>query len=365
MNDETYIKLCNELAKRATGFVSPNPLVGCVIVKNNKIIGAGFHQKYGDNHAEINAINSASESLKNATLYVNLEPCAHYGNTPPCVKQIIKSGIKKVVIGTVDINPLVQGKGIKALKQSGIEVKVGILEKECYELNKFFFKFIQKKIPYITLKIAQTLDGFIADKFYNSKWISSVSSRRIVHSLRAQYDAVLIGVNTANIDNPLLNVRLIEGRNPIRIILDTNLKIDKSLGLITKNFDKKTIIFCSEEVIERKKNKVKFLASKGVDIICVRKLKDNLDLKQVMKKLGKRNITSILVEGGAGIFSSFFQKKMWDEINIFIAPKILGNGLSPFYKLNSSKIFNISGFKDVSIEKIENDTLITIRKNLM
>lgn len=365
MNDETYIKLCNELAKRAVGFVSPNPLVGCVIVKNNKIIGAGFHQKYGDNHAEINAINSAKESLNNSTLYVNLEPCAHYGNTPPCVEQIIKSGIKKVVIGTVDINPLVQGKGIKALKQSGINVKVGILEKECHELNKFFFKFIQKKVPYINLKIAQTLDGFIADKFYNSKWISSVSSRKIVHSMRAQYDAVLVGVNTANIDNPYLNVRLIEGRNPFRIILDTNLMIDKSINLITKNFDKKTIVVCSEEVMDKKKNKVKFLSSKGVDIICVRKSKDSLDLKQIMKILAKRNITSVLVEGGAGIFSSFIQKKLWDEMNIFIAPKILGNGLSPFSKLNSSKIFNVSEFKDVSIEKVENDTLITIRKNLM
>lgn len=365
MNDETYIKLCNELAKRAVGFVSPNPLVGCVIVKNNKIIGAGFHQKYGDNHAEINAINSAKEPLNNSTLYVNLEPCVHYGKTPPCVEQIIKSGIKKVVIGTVDINPLVQGKGIKVLKQSGIEVKVGVMEKECYELNKFFFKFIKENNPYITLKIAQTLDGFIADEFNNSKWISSIASRKIVHSMRAQYDAVLIGVNTANIDNPLLNVRLIEGRNPIRIILDSNLMIGKSLKLITNNFDKKTLVFCSEEVINRKKNKVKFLTSKGVEIIGVRKSKDKLDLKQIMKILSKRNITSVLVEGGAGIFSAFIQKKMWDEMNIFVAPKILGNGLSPFSKMNSNKIFSISDYKNVSIEKVENDTLITIRKNLI
>ncbi len=363
MNDETYIKLCIELAKRAVGFVSPNPLVGCVIVKNNKIIGAGFHQKYGDNHAEVNAINSAKESLKDSTLYVNLEPCAHFGNTPPCTEVIIKSGIKKVVVGTVDPNPLVQGNGIKILKQSGIDIKVGVLEKECYELNKFFFKFIQKKVPFITLKIAQTLDGFIADKFYNSKWISSISSRKIVHSMRAQYDAVLVGVNTANLDNPLLNVRFGEGRNPIRIVLDTDLKIDKSIKLITKNFDKKTIVFCSEEAKNNKKNKVKNLMSNGVDVISVDELKGGLDLNQIMKILSRKNITSVLVEGGARIFSSFIQKKLWDEINIFIAPKILGKGLTAFSNLGSGKIDDVYEFKNVNIEKVNNDTLITISKN--
>jgi diaminohydroxyphosphoribosylaminopyrimidine deaminase/5-amino-6-(5-phosphoribosylamino)uracil reductase len=363
LNDETYIKLCIELAKRAYGYVSPNPLVGCVIVKNNKIIGAGFHQKYGDNHAEVNAINSAKESLNNSTLYVNLEPCNHFGNTPPCTERIIRSGIKRVVIGTIDINPLVQGRGIKALKQSGIEVKVGVMENECYQLNKFFFKFIQKKIPYLNLKIAQSLDGFIADKTYNSKWISSVSSRKIVHSMRSQYDAVLIGVNTAIIDNPQLNTRFIEGRNPLRIILDSNLKVEKSLKLITKNDDRKTIIFCSNEAIKTRKRKLEYLTSNGVDVIPVKKVEGKLDLKQILKILGKRNITSVLVEGGAGIFSSFIEKKFWDEINIFIAPKIMGNGLSAFAGLKSKKINDLLQFKNLDVQKIENDTHIIITKN--
>ena len=363
MNDETYIKLCIELAKRAYGYVSPNPLVGCVIIKNNKIIGAGFHQKYGDNHAEVNAINSAKESLNNSTLYVNLEPCNHFGNTPPCTERIIKSGIKRVVIGTIDINPLVQGRGVKALKQSGIEVKVGVLENECYQLNKFFFKFIKEKIPYVNLKIAQSLDGFIADKSYNSKWITTISSRKIVHSMRSQYDAVLIGVNTANIDNPQLNTRFVEGRNPLRIVLDSNLKVEKSIKLITENEDRKTIIFCSYEAIKKRKRKLEYLISNGVEVIPVKKVKDKLDLKQILKILGKRNISSVMVEGGSSVFSSFLQSKIWDEINFFIAPKIFGSGLSTFSQLDSDKIYNLAEFKNVMIEKIENDTLITISKN--
>jgi diaminohydroxyphosphoribosylaminopyrimidine deaminase/5-amino-6-(5-phosphoribosylamino)uracil reductase len=343
--------------------VSPNPLVGCVIVKDNKIIGAGFHQKYGDNHAEVNAINSSKESLEGSTLYVNLEPCAHYGNTPPCVERIIESRIKKVVIGTIDINPLVSGKGIKFLKQAGIDVKVGVLEEECYDLNKFFFKFISNKIPYISLKIAQSLDGFISDKFYNSKWLSSTSSRKIVHSMRSFYDAVLIGVNTANIDNPQLNVRLMEGRNPFRVVLDSQLKINKAIKLISQNKDGKTIIFCSPDALLNKGKKVEYLYSKGVEIIPVQKLKDGLNLKKVLQQLGKRNISSILVEGGSRIFSAFLEKKLWDEINLFIAPKILGDGLSVFSNLNKRNIHNAINLKNIKVEKIENDTFITFVKN--
>lgn len=363
MNDELYIKLCIELAKRSVGLVSPNPLVGSVIVKNHKIIGAGIHKKYGENHAEINAINSSNESLKNATLYVNLEPCSHYGKTPPCVDSIIKSGIKRVVVGTIDPNPLVAGKGIKILKNAGIDVQVGILEQECYNLNKFFFKFIKEKIPYVNLKIAQTLDGFISDKSKNSKWISSLSSRKLVHSLRAQYDAVLIGLNTANIDNPLLNVRLTDGRNPLRIVLDSDLRINKTLKLITRNKDLKTTIFCSNDAFNQNKSKVKYLLDHGVRLFPVKKLKDGLDLRMILSKLGEENIASVLVEGGAGIFSSFIQKKLWDEINIFIAPKIMGDGLSAFAGIKSKKINDLLQIKDIDIQKIENDTHIIITKN--
>lgn len=179
MADESYIQLTIEIAKKGEGSVSPNPLVGCVITKNNRIIGAGYHQKFGEEHAEINAINSTSETLEDSTLYVNLEPCSHHGKTPPCVERIIKEKIKRVVIGTLDINPLVSGNGVKALKKAGIDVKVGVLEKECIELNKFFFKYISEKLPYVTLKAAQTLDGMIADKNNHSEWISCGEARNM------------------------------------------------------------------------------------------------------------------------------------------------------------------------------------------
>ncbi len=191
MTDESYIRLAIEIAKKGAGRVSPNPLVGAVVVKNERILGAGFHEKFGGKHAEINAIEKAKESIEGATLFVNLEPCSHYGKTPPCVDRIISEKIKRVVIGTLDMNPLTSGIGVKKLKSAGIDVKVGILENECIGLNKFFFKYITKKLPYVSLKSAQTIDGRIADKSGESAWISSLQSRKYVHSLRAQYDAVL------------------------------------------------------------------------------------------------------------------------------------------------------------------------------
>ena len=238
MADESYIQLAIEIAKKGAGSVSPNPLVGCVIIKDNKIIGAGYHQKFGEEHAEINAINSSAESVEGSTLYVNLEPCRHHGKTTPCVDRIIKEKIKRVVIGTLDVNPLVSGNGVKALKKAGVDVKVGVLEKECFELNKFFFKYITSKLPYVTLKASQTLDGMIADKNKNSEWISSKESIKYVHWLRASYDAVLFGSDTAKIDNPKLTVRMVEGRNPYRVVLDSNLNLKTDLYLFKNNFDK-------------------------------------------------------------------------------------------------------------------------------
>jgi len=192
LTDESYIRLAVEIAKKGMGNVSPNPLVGCVIIKNDRIIGAGYHERYGGPHAEINAINSAAENVEGSTLYINLEPCSHYGKTPPCTDRLIECKIKRVVIGTMDMNPLVSGDGIKKLKAAGIEVKVGVLEKECIDLNKFFFKYITRKIPFVTLKAACTLDGKIADSSGDSKWISSTASRRYVHYLRSKYDACLL-----------------------------------------------------------------------------------------------------------------------------------------------------------------------------
>ncbi len=327
MNDESYIQLTLELAKKGLGNVSPNPLVGAVIIKNDKIIGAGFHEKFGSNHAEVNAILNAKESVEDSTLIVNLEPCSHFGKTPPCVDKIIESKIKKVIIGSVDPNPLVAGNGIKKLKEAGIEVKFGVLQNECEELNKFFFKYISKGIPYITIKIAQTIDARIADKKYNSKWITSAESRTFVHSLRAQYDAVLVGKNTILKDDPILTVRHVEGRSAIRIIVDSNLSLSTN-HQIFNSVNLGEIIVITTKKSEVKEKKLKKLNDLGVKILfCKANSNGKVSLPNAMKKLAKENITSILVEGGSKIFSSFVSEKLFDELIVFVGPKLIGDGI--------------------------------------
>jgi diaminohydroxyphosphoribosylaminopyrimidine deaminase / 5-amino-6-(5-phosphoribosylamino)uracil reductase len=360
--DESYIQLTIEIAKKGEGSVSPNPLVGCVITKNNKIIGAGYHQKFGEEHAEINAINSATESLEGSTLFVNLEPCNHHGKTPPCVDRIIKEKIKRVVIGTLDINPLVSGNGVKALKKAGIEVKVGVLEKECLELNKFFFKYISKKLPYVTLKAAQTLDGLIADMDNYSEWISSEQSRKYVHSLRAKYDAVLIGSETARIDNPKLTVRIVEGRNPYRIILDSRLDLNPELNVFKINKDKKTILVTIADYAS-KKNKIKKFEQLGVKMIFVKKNHNGrVHLKSTIKEMAKIGIASILVEGGSKTFSSFVKQELFDDIMMFISPKILGNGVKTFSELSFRNLDSALKLKIKSNEIIGEDVLLILNK---
>ncbi len=362
MTDESYIQLAIEIAKRGMGSVSPNPLVGCIIIKDNRIIGAGYHAEFGGKHAEVNAIESATENIEGATLYVNLEPCSHYGKTPPCADRIIESRIKKVVIGTRDMNPLVSGNGIKKLKSAGIEVKVGVLEKECMELNKFFFKHVTKKLPYITLKIAQTLDGKIADDTGESKWITSVPSRRYVHDLRAKYDAVLVGAGTVKKDNPNLTVRLVEGRNPRRIVLDTKLSIKTDHKIFTGNTDKKLIVITSRKSAA-KKNKIRKLVSYGVQIIFVNENADGeTDLKSAMRELGKNNIASILVEGGSRVFTSFLNCNMFDDMLVFTAPKILGDGLSAIGNIGVESIRKSYKLQVNDVKRTGDDILMEFSK---
>lgn len=359
MTDESYIKLTLEIAKKGIGYVSPNPLVGAVLVKEGKIIGAGYHQKYGEAHAEINAINSASESVEGATLFVNLEPCSHFGKTPPCVDALLESKIKKVVIGTLDMNPIVCGNGIQKLKDNGVEVKVGILENECVELNKFFFKNVTKKTPYVTLKSAITIDGKIADDSFQSKWITSTASRKQVHKFRNEYDAVLIGANTVNKDDPQLTVRLVEGRNPKRIVFDPNLKscIDRKIFHSEKN----VLLVTSLE----KKNspKAKAFLELGVKLLFARTDdKKQFRLKTVMKQIGKENITSVLVEGGAKIYNSFVKENLFDEMQIFMAPKLLGSGIQFLSDFGIKEMSKARKLYIHSFEKYDDDLLLNLRK---
>ncbi len=362
MADESYIQLTIEIAKKGEGSVSPNPLVGCVITKNSRIIGAGYHQKFGEDHAEINAINSSSETLEDSTLYVNLEPCSHHGKTPPCVDRIIKEKIKRVVIGTLDINPLVSGNGVKALKKAGIEVKVGVLEKECIELNKFFFKYISEKLPYVTLKAAQTLDGMIADKNSHSEWISCGEARKHVHWLRARYDAVLIGSETARLDNPKLTVRMVEGRNPFRVVLDSNLKLKSELNLFKNNSDNKTIVVTSEKNKSRLK-KIDQLEKLGVKVLFIKSdTHGRIQLKSVLKELSKKQITSVFVEGGSKIYSSIIKQNLFDDIYLFVSPKILGCGLNTFSEFKSNKLGDAVKLNIRRTQKIGDDILIELVK---
>lgn len=361
MTDESYINLTIEIAKKGSGYVSPNPLVGCILVRDSKIISAGYHEKFGEAHAEINAINKAGESLVGTTLYVNLEPCSHYGKTPPCVDAIIRSGIKRVVIGTLDVNPMVSGQGVQKLLNNGVEVKVGVLEKECVELNKFFFKYINSKIPYITLKTAQTLDGKIADLSGDSKWITSEPARRHVHLLRSMYDAVLVGRKTVSVDDPSLTVRLVEGRNPIKIVLDSTLKIKLNSKIL--NCDKANTIIVTSLESRFKIKKVQMLTSSGVKLLFVKTNNNGtINLKSALKKIGELGIASILVEGGSNIFTSFVKQNLFDDIKAFISPKLMGDGISVLGNLNIRNIRKAKTLSINSFEKIGDDLLVELRR---
>jgi diaminohydroxyphosphoribosylaminopyrimidine deaminase/5-amino-6-(5-phosphoribosylamino)uracil reductase len=361
-HDDSYIKLTLELAAKGKGRVSPNPLVGCVIVKNHQIIGAGYHEFFGGPHAEINALRNPREDVKGATLYVNLEPCSHFGKTPPCTDAIINAGISRVVIGTLDSNPLVSGKGAEKLTKSGIEVKTGVLENECLELNRFFFKFIQKRIPYVTVKVAQTLDGKIATFNNQSKWITTKASREEVHRMRASYDAVLIGRKTAMIDDPKLTVRLADGRDPKRVILDSKLRIDLKRSMFFDN-QEQNIIIVTSVASKEKQRKIAALKKLGVKILFVSENKDgHVNLPSALRALGKENIMSVMVEGGQEIFSAFVREKLADELRIFISPKLLGKGLCAFSDMGVMLLEKTHRWAIRRVERFDEDVLLELRK---
>lgn len=328
---EKYITRCIELAKMGAGKVSPNPMVGCVIVCKDKIIGEGYHQKYGEAHAEVNAINSVAnpDDLKKSTIYVSLEPCAHFGLTPPCSDLIVEKQIPKVVIGSIDPFAKVAGKGIEKLKKAGIDVEIGILAKECNELNKRFFTFHKKKRPYVILKWAQTLDGFIdidrsIENFGEPTWITGPKALLRVHKMRAEEDAILVGTNTAEKDNPSLTVRHCEGKNPLRIVLDKNLRLSNNLHLF--NNSTPTLIFNAQK--NKTDNNTEFIK---IDF------EKNL-LSQITSTLHTKNCLSLIVEGGKQLLETFIAENLWDEAHVFIGNKNFENGIAaptikgvPFY----------------------------------
>lgn len=362
MTEESYIKIAIELAKKGKGNVSPGPLSGVLFVKKGKIVGAGYSDKENNNSAEQFAIASSKENLAGSILYSNIESGPGQNSLDDFVLQLKELNISKVVYGTTNPHPEIMGKSIEKIKNSGIETKVGVLEKDCTELNKFYFKSLSEKRPYITLKIALTLDGKIADQKGQSKWISSLDSRCRVHELRAFYDAVLVGKNTVLKDDPELNVRLVEGRDPKRVVIDPRLKIPFTCKLMQKS-PENNIIVTSISNINLKNRKSEKLVRKGVKLLDIPLMNNgDLNLRALMKKLFAENITSVLVEGGSRTFSEFIKNKLYDEVLLFMSPKLLGMGLSVVENIGVSSIRNALKLKLNGCEQIGDDILISLVK---
>lgn len=355
MRHEYYMKKVFEFARQGAGMVSPNPLVGAIIVKDNKIISTGFHKKYGTDHAELDAIKGAKESLYGAVLYCNLEPCCHTNKkTPPCAQRIIAERFSKVVIANKDPNPLVNGLGIVLLKQAGIEVIENICTEQGEQLNESFFTYQRKKRPYICLKYAQTLDGNIACTSGDSKWISDETCRKKVHQMRAEYDAVLIGVGTLIADDPHLTIRdyASQKKCPFRVILGSLGFIRADHTVVADSFADKTLLVTSVDDYQKHEQKAQKFKERGISIITVDAAIDDLDINQVMQKLYDLSITSVLVEGGSKILTSFVKQNLYDRLCIFIAPKMLGAGLKAIDNLAIAQMKNAITFKNGTYEII-------------
>ena len=322
MTDQNYMLQAIQLAKQGEGWTNPNPMVGAVIVKNGRIIGKGYHKKCGELHAERNAIASLTESAEGATIYVTLEPCCHYGKTPPCTEAIIEQKIKRVVIGSRDPNPKVSGKGIKMLQEAGIEVIEDFMREECDRLNPVFFHYITTKTPYVVMKYAMTLDGKIATKTGESKWITGEAARAEVQHMRHRYMGIMAGIGTVLADDPMLNVRVEGWKSPIRILCDSGLQIPLD-GQIVKSAGKyRTIVAYADS--ENTEAKRKRLHEMGVETICCPDENNQVDLKKLMKYLGEEGIDSILLEGGGTLNDSALRAGIVQEVQAFIAPKLFG-----------------------------------------
>lgn len=333
---EDYMKLALRLARRGMGRTSPNPMVGAVIVKDNRIVGRGYHRYYGGQHAEINAMENAGEDVRGATLYVTLEPCCHYGKMPPCVDAVIKNNIARVVIGSLDPNPRVNGRSVEILRQHGIATEVGVLEAECRSLNEAHFKFMTTGVPLVRLKFAETLDGRIATSTGDSQWLSSPSSQRRAHRWRSLHDAVMVGVGTVLADNPELTVRLVKGRNPVRIVLDSKLRIPLASKLLASQAAAPTLIATTSGA---DREKLAALRQMGIEVMTIPEdERGEVDLTHLLKMLGQRNITSVLVEGGAATITSFLRRKLADRLVAIVAPKLMGKGIDAVGELNITEV---------------------------
>ena len=357
------MKMALDLAKKGEGFTSPNPMVGAIIVKEGRVVGKGYHHAAGKPHAEVNAIDDAGALAQDATLYVTLEPCNHTGRTPPCTEKILSAGIKRVVVAMHDPNPEVKGGGIDYLKQRGITVNTGVCEEQAEKLNEIFIKYVTTHRPFTIIKCAATLDGRIATRTGDSRWVTGEDSRKFVHRLRHAVDAIMVGINTVEKDDPSLTTRLenftgdFKGRDPVRIVLDTHLKIIEDAKLFRLDSDSDTIIITGQSVSEGKKGRIEKLGAKIIES----PVKDGLiDLDRLMDRLGALGITSLLIEGGSRVIASALSAGIVEKIFFFFAPKILGgdDGVPICQGQGADLMENCIPVKDITVRQFGNDVMI-------
>jgi len=357
--DISYLQMCYALAEKAFGRVSPNPYVGAVIVKNGMIVGHGYHKGPGKAHAEALALERAGSKAENATAYINLEPCVHWGRTPPCIDKILGAEVKRVVISSIDPNPQVNGKGIEKMRKAGIEVSLGLLKEKNSLLNEAYLKYIQTQIPFVTLKAALSLDGKTATRTYSSKWISSSQTRKYMHLLRGEHDAIMVGINTVLKDDPRLTVRhpSLPGKTIIRVVLDSNLRIPLTSKLLSTLSKGDIVIFTLKQSHLEKK---KILQEKGIKVISVPQKNNRVDIKKVLAWLGKNQISSVLVEGGNLLHTHLLESKIADKMVLSLSPKLVGGEQAPcFFEGKGASTINKSiKLKKIKTFKIENDIIV-------
>ncbi|MFQ5683205.1 MAG: bifunctional diaminohydroxyphosphoribosylaminopyrimidine deaminase/5-amino-6-(5-phosphoribosylamino)uracil reductase RibD [Candidatus Binatia bacterium] len=355
--DKRYMRLALRLALKGAGRTSPNPMVGAVLVRNGKIVGTGYHKFAGSDHGEIVALKQAGDKARGATLYLNLEPCNHEGKTPPCTISVIRAGVKKVVTGMVDPNPLVSGRGIHRLRRQGVQVQVGFLEAECQRLNEAFSKYITRRIPFVTLKLAASLDGKIATSTGESQWITGKVSRAYVHHIRNQVDAVMVGVGTVLADDPRLTCRSPGGRHPWRVILDGHLRIPLTARLLHQREPEKTILVTGSRPPIKK---IKRIQNYGAQVWNFPLDGGRVRLISILKRLGKMGLISVMVEGGPLVASYALRAKVVDKILFFYGPKIIGGeGKAMVEAMGIEQLSHAKGIKDMEIKQLGNDFLIS------
>ncbi len=358
---EEYMRRALELARKGEGHTSPNPMVGCVVVKDGRIISEGYHEKYGEFHAERNALTRCTEDTAGADLYVTLEPCCHQGKTPPCTDIIIEKKIARVFVGSMDSNPLVAGKGVQILRDHGIYVETGILDAECRKLNEVFYHYIATKTPFVVMKYAMTLDGKIACATGDSKWVTGEIARTQVHQMRGRYRGIMVGIGTVLADDPMLNCRVEGGVDPVRIICDSNLHIPTESQIVKTASDIETIVACSQEALEseRKQEKIRRLKEAGIQIIGTEGA-HGVNLVELMKKLGGQNIDSILLEGGGTLNASALEDGIVNKVYAYIAGKLIGgmDARSPVEGMGVDRMADAITLQNMEIEKLGDDFCI-------